>query len=58
VVEVVKTIKVSEGNWQALEAIRQTILQDKIKAQLGAGKLEHTDVTFDEVISKLLKKES
>ena len=57
-VEVVKTIKVSEENWQSLEAIRQTILQDKIKAQLGAGKLERTDATFDEVISKLLKKES
>jgi hypothetical protein len=58
VVEVVKTIKVSETNWQALEAVRQTILQEKIKAQLGSGKLERTDVTFDEVITKLLKKES
>lgn len=57
-VKVVKTIKVSEDNWQALEAIRQTILQEKIKSQLGSGKLERTDATFDEVISKLLKKES
>jgi hypothetical protein len=55
---VTKTIKVSDSNWQALEEIRKEILKEKMQAQIGGGKLERTDATFDEVISKLLLKKS
>jgi hypothetical protein len=49
---VTKTIKVSETNYQALEALRVEILKEKITS----GKLERTDATFDEVITRLLEK--
>ena len=50
-----KTIRVSNENWQGLETIRQDMLREKMQSQIGNGKLERTDVTFDEVISWLLK---
>jgi hypothetical protein len=52
---VTKTIKVSDSNWQALEEIRKDMLREKMENQIGNGKLERTDATFDEVISWLLK---
>jgi hypothetical protein len=52
---VTKTVKVSDLNYQALEDIRRDILKEKMATQLDNGKLEKTDVTFDEVISKLLQ---
>jgi hypothetical protein len=55
---VTKTVKVSDLNYKTLEEIRQTIIKEKIKTQLGEGKLERTDATFDEVISKLLLKQN
>jgi hypothetical protein len=56
-VVVTKTVKVSDQNYQTLEAIRKDMLKTKMETQIGNGKLERTDVTFDEVISKLLQKE-
>lgn len=51
----VKTIRVSNENWQSLEDVRKDMLKEKMRDQIGNGKLERTDVTFDEVISWLLK---
>jgi hypothetical protein len=50
-----KTIRVSDQTWQLLESKRQTMLTQKISSQLQNGKLERTDVTFEEVILKLIE---
>jgi hypothetical protein len=50
-----KTIRVSEQTWQKLETKRQIMLEEKRANQLGNGKLERTDVTFEEVILKLIE---
>jgi hypothetical protein len=50
-----KTIRVSEQTWQLLESKRQAMFTQKIANQLTKGKLERTDVTFEEVILKLIE---
>jgi hypothetical protein len=50
-----KTIRISNQTWQQLESKRQTMLKEKMMNQIGNGKLERTDVTFEEVILKLLE---
>lgn len=50
-----KTIRVSEQTWQLLESKRQAMFTQKIANKLTNGKLKRTDVTFEEVILKLIE---